>query len=287
MCSSCNKERTWTRQALEDLEDGIKEKVLRWLYKVDLARVYRPCAECRATHVFHVRVAHNALHCDDEVSDVYVFVTLYFDVHHPPGGPKYIYPIDYQVEGVETESGTWVRSDDGVEVEDADCKCSEEAAAEEPAGASSAVSVSAVSTSQDLQPQRRAATWNVEDECADMMVENWSSDEDDITPAARRKRQDKLMREGPGFVYIMTDSTGRFKVGSSRNVERRLRQLQCGNPDLRVVEQYRTTKRYAAESAAHQTLEDHHHHWTLEWFHKLDAAKCKQLVEDANRKFRA
>ncbi len=41
--------------------------------------------------------------------------------------------------------------------------------------------------------------------------------------------------EGDGYIYVMQDKPDRFKVGCSTDPESRLRQLQTGNVDLRLV----------------------------------------------------
>jgi hypothetical protein len=66
---------------------------------------------------------------------------------------------------------------------------------------------------------------------ADVVLCNSVLDDEDVGDIL-----DKIdNKNGPGYVYVMTDDTGRYKVGSSYNPDARLCQLRTGNISLRLL----------------------------------------------------
>ncbi len=58
--------------------------------------------------------------------------------------------------------------------------------------------------------------------------------------------------EDEGYIYVMQDKPDRFKVGCSKRPESRLRQLQTGNVDLRLVhKKYVSSHMQRRESQVH------------------------------------
>ena len=61
-------------------------------------------------------------------------------------------------------------------------------------------------------------------------------------------------KEG-GFVYIISDGCGGFKVGVSVNPEKRLKTMQTGNRKTLILEHYEhKLKPYKVEKVVHQSL---------------------------------
>lgn len=86
----------------------------------------------------------------------------------------------------------------------------------------------------------------------------------------------------PGYVYIFYDQDERFKVGSSCNPERRLKQLRTGNPDLGYLEKFHVSKRIDAEKACHEKLANSLYpaEGVQEWFHKLSKQEVIDIVKE-------
>lgn len=83
------------------------------------------------------------------------------------------------------------------------------------------------------------------------------------------------VQDASGFVYILTDASInvdlaspeiRWKVGSSKDPQKRCMQLRTGNLDLRLVAYFPVSLRLAAEAAAHAELAKQGRHISLEWF---------------------
>lgn len=71
----------------------------------------------------------------------------------------------------------------------------------------------------------------------------------------------------PDYIYIIRQGDTRlFKIGVSNNPERRLKNLQTGNPhDLKILKQFRCdVPAYGAERIIHAHLKDMHARG--EWF---------------------
>ena len=61
--------------------------------------------------------------------------------------------------------------------------------------------------------------------------------------------------EGEGHIYVMQDKPDRSKIGCSKNPESRLRQLQTGNVDLRLVyKEYVISDMHWRESQVHTDI---------------------------------
>lgn len=76
------------------------------------------------------------------------------------------------------------------------------------------------------------------------------------------------MSERGVFIYVIASAGGPRKVGTAKNVDKRLRQLQGANPDELSIESiHGPTKRIIAEQIefeAHHRLKESHLHG--EWF---------------------
>jgi hypothetical protein len=64
------------------------------------------------------------------------------------------------------------------------------------------------------------------------------------------------MKKG-GYIYLITDSNGLFKIGMTRSIsERRLKQLQTGNGnELRIVHTFHTEYPFRLETLLHRIYE--------------------------------
>ena len=83
------------------------------------------------------------------------------------------------------------------------------------------------------------------------------------------------------FVYIVMMPSGPLKIGSARNVARRLAMLQTGNPEkLTILSTYAVAADQAvlAEKAIHRAL--YRHRLIGEWF-RLSPEQAKAAVESA------
>lgn len=62
------------------------------------------------------------------------------------------------------------------------------------------------------------------------------------------------MRDNKAYVYILkVNSDGIYKVGVSKNVERRVKQLQTGNPEpIEIVKTFLSEYPYKIESLLHR-----------------------------------
>ncbi|WP_091798062.1 GIY-YIG nuclease family protein [Lysobacter sp. yr284] len=60
-----------------------------------------------------------------------------------------------------------------------------------------------------------------------------------------------------GYVYLIQSTTGYCKIGSSRSVQNRLRQLQCANPEpLTLLQQFASAKAQQDELSLHAQFAD-------------------------------
>ncbi len=95
-------------------------------------------------------------------------------------------------------------------------------------------------------PQEEAET----ESYTDTETETDSSDED--SPSATRPKT----RKGEGYIYIMQDKPRRFKVGSSKDPESRLKQLQTGNVDLKLLHtEHVSSRMFWREKQVHRDLD--------------------------------
>lgn len=92
----------------------------------------------------------------------------------------------------------------------------------------------------------------------------------DPRPVVRLPRVTR--NDGAGSVYVISSTNGLFKIGSARNVERRIRSLQTGSADqLEIVCVIPTAQHThaALERALHHRLADKR--VSGEWFDLTDA----------------
>lgn len=90
-----------------------------------------------------------------------------------------------------------------------------------------------------------------------------SDDEADRTAAGAKVRalegfekESQRTRPGEGFIYVMQDKPGRFKVGASKDPKFRLKQLQTGNIDLKLRWQEHVSSRMIwREKQVHRGLD--------------------------------
>lgn len=74
--------------------------------------------------------------------------------------------------------------------------------------------------------------------------------------------------------YIMGDYSGNIKIGKTKNVDRRLRQFQCGNPTIKLLMEYSGD----VESVLHQKYDKFRvSSNSQEWF-CLDEKQLEELV---------
>lgn len=69
-----------------------------------------------------------------------------------------------------------------------------------------------------------------------------------------------------GFVYLIQDVyNNTYKIGVTKNLEKRMRNLQTGNTcELRLVDSFKTEYPYRLESMLHRSLEQYRE--KNEWF---------------------
>ena len=68
------------------------------------------------------------------------------------------------------------------------------------------------------------------------------------------------MRDNKSYVYILkVSSDGIYKVGVSKNVEKRVKQLQTGNPEkIEIVKTFLSDYPYKIESVLHRSYQRNH-----------------------------
>jgi hypothetical protein len=78
------------------------------------------------------------------------------------------------------------------------------------------------------------------------------------------------------FIYLLTNDFVQFKIGISKNVKKRIKQLQTGNSqEINLIKYYKSEKYYKnIETALHNTF--NHKKILNEWF-KLDAIDIEQF----------
>lgn len=72
-------------------------------------------------------------------------------------------------------------------------------------------------------------------------------------------------RKSHGYVYLVQDADGLYKIGYSANPEARLSSMQSGNPrQLTLISKVLVANRVEAERLLHSKL--HHLHVVREWY---------------------
>lgn len=68
------------------------------------------------------------------------------------------------------------------------------------------------------------------------------------------------MRDNKAYVYILrVSSDGIYKIGVSKNVEKRVKQLQTGNPEpIEIVKTFLSEYPYKVESVMHRRFNRNH-----------------------------
>jgi len=92
------------------------------------------------------------------------------------------------------------------------------------------------------------------------------------------------MTEGVYFIGIR-ERSGIFKIGVSKDCEKRIKQLQTGNPDnLYIYRIIKTKKPFPVESAIHKYHKDSHYRG--EWYkitrHQVDKIDITQKGKNVN-----
>ena len=120
------------------------------------------------------------------------------------------------------------------------------------------------------------------EESSDADSNNDSDSDSDGTDEDASIGQVKKCNDTNGFVYIMEDQPGRFRVSSSREPARRHLLLLAGNIDLKLRAQYPVAKRLTAETLCHEELLKYQMvgHGGC-WFTGLDFRILKCIVETA------
>jgi hypothetical protein len=67
------------------------------------------------------------------------------------------------------------------------------------------------------------------------------------------------------FIYLISNQLGLFKVGVSKNPNKRIKSMETGNPDdLIILYVYNSKKSYVIEKTLHRLYQQYH--VKLEWF---------------------
>lgn len=85
--------------------------------------------------------------------------------------------------------------------------------------------------------------------------------------------------EADKFVYVAKEvQSGRFKIGISKNPDRRIKQLNTGNPEqLILVHAYLATEqKYQSEALAHSMFKDFR--LKGEWFSSVDLKMLPSFI---------
>lgn len=89
----------------------------------------------------------------------------------------------------------------------------------------------------------------------------------DVCALLRKRAEREYLSTLPHYVYCVSDSHGKVKIGITRNIEQRKKQLLNANPDI-VVLDYITTpnrsKAFEIEGEIHETA--YKYHVSGEWF---------------------
>lgn len=69
-----------------------------------------------------------------------------------------------------------------------------------------------------------------------------------------------------GFVYIVGDNQGRYKIGASQDIQKRMSDMTATNTQLDLVLTIRTDNHYTLEKALHTLYRRAHRHIIREWY---------------------
>lgn len=80
-----------------------------------------------------------------------------------------------------------------------------------------------------------------------------------------------------GYVYLIEDQDNkRYKIGVTRNLEKRLRNLQTGNSNkIKLIESFLTEYPFRLETMLHNKFKQFHHY--NEWY-ELDEANINNFL---------
>lgn len=85
------------------------------------------------------------------------------------------------------------------------------------------------------------------------------------------------------MVYIL-ECNGMFKVGISKNIKTRLKQVQCGNPYKVILKKAYSMAyhqlAFNAEKRIHDRLKKDNLHIRLEWFKKFDISIADDIIKN-------
>lgn len=101
-------------------------------------------------------------------------------------------------------------------------------------------------------------------------------DEHDSSAALERMIEPDTDTDGTKELYLMYDGQ-RVKVGISNNVERRVSELQIGNPDITLMRTWTPSDARSTERVVHARLDQHH--VDGEWFN-CSPSDAQDVVED-------
>ena len=89
------------------------------------------------------------------------------------------------------------------------------------------------------------------------------------------------------YVYIIkVSSEGIYKVGVSKNVKRRVKQLQTGNPEpIEIVKTFLSNYPYKIESVLHRRFKINHVHGECYYLSKQDIENFEENCALSERNF--
>lgn len=81
-----------------------------------------------------------------------------------------------------------------------------------------------------------------------------------------------------GYVYLIEDvDNNRYKIGVTKNLEKRIRNLQTGNSNkIVLIESYKTEYPFRLETMLHTHFKQFHHY--NEWY-ELDVDSVEKFIE--------
>jgi hypothetical protein len=85
--------------------------------------------------------------------------------------------------------------------------------------------------------------------------------------------------DSQGSVFIMADRPRRFRVGTSRNPEKRRAMCLASNIDIKLSAHYLVANRMTCVKKCHQELRKYNIAGHSEWFEGLDLPLLKSIVE--------
>lgn len=127
-----------------------------------------------------------------------------------------------------------------------------------------------------LPPEERESlhAWEAEhvDGYGDYGTADWPGWEKYI---GRFKQSPAAAKDTFGYVYLIKSTAGYYKIGSSRSVQNRVRQLQCGNPEpLMLLHQFPSADAQQDEFSLHAKFAERR--VRNEWF-ALTAADIESI----------